>query len=67
MARLALAAIFVLVVVGLAAIFIAGLNSLRRTAGAGGPLDVTEGTAMQKVAFFLLIALILYVSASGGA
>ncbi len=27
---------------------------------------VSEGSAMQKVAFFLLLCLILYVSASGG-
>jgi hypothetical protein len=39
---------------------------MRRAAGAGGAFDMTEGSAMQKVAFFLLIALILYVSASGG-
>jgi hypothetical protein len=67
MARLALAAIFVLVVVGVAAVFLAGLRSIRQSQGTGGALVVTEGTPMQKVSFFLLIALIFYVSASGGA
>jgi Na+/H+ antiporter NhaC len=66
MARLALATIMVIVVVGAVAIFVAGLTSMRRTRGAG-EADVREGSAMQKVSFFLLIALILYVSASGGA
>ena len=67
MARLALAAILVIVVVGAVAVFVAGLTSMRRTSGAGHTFDVGEGSAMQKVSFFLLIALILYVSASGGA
>ena len=66
MARLALAAVFVIVVVGFVAVFVAGLYSIRRAAGAGGTFDMTEGSAMQKVAFFLLLCLILYVSASGG-
>jgi hypothetical protein len=66
MARLALAALLVLAVVGVLATFVAGLVSIRRAAGAGGAFDLTEGSAMQKVAFFLLICLIVYVSASGG-
>jgi Na+/H+ antiporter NhaC len=67
MARLALAAILVIVVVGAVAIFMAGLTSMRRARGAGNAVAQREDTAMQKVSFFLLIALILYVSASGGA
>ena len=67
MARLALAAILVLVVVGMTTVFLAGLRSIRRSEGAGTALVVTEGSPMQKVSFFLLIALILYVSVSGGA
>jgi NADH:ubiquinone oxidoreductase subunit 6 (subunit J) len=67
MARLALAAILVIVVVGAVAVFMAGLTSMRRAKGAGDAVDSREDSPMQKVSFFLLIALILYVSASGGA
>jgi len=67
MARLALAAIFVLVLAGLAAVLAAGLYRLRRENSGSDLVTATEGAVMQKMAFVLLVALILYVSVSGGA
>ncbi len=66
MARLVLAAVIVLVIVAFIAVVVAGLYRIARTGGsdvlgAGG-----KATGMQQVAFFLLMALILYVSVTGG-
>lgn len=67
MARLALAALLVLVIAGVVAVFAAGLYRISRTNGATDIANRSEGAVMQKAAFFLLVALILYVSISGGA
>jgi hypothetical protein len=66
MARLVIAAGLVLVALAVVAAILAGISSARRTA-VGAPDTLTGGSSLEKIAFFLLLALILYVSASGGA
>lgn len=60
MQRLVLALLFVAAVIGLAAWVLRGLRGT-----AGGP-KVDDGTTpMQRVAYFVLIALMLYVAVAG--
>ena len=67
MVRLALAAVLVLLVIGVLSVFVAGVYRIAR-ADVPDAFDIGhKGSIMQKVAFFLLVALILYVSVSGGA
>ncbi len=64
MARLAIAAVVVLILVAAAS---AVMTRLARSTRSDGPgTNEIPETQMQKVAFFLLIALIMYVSVSGG-
>lgn len=67
MARLVLATLLVIGALAVVAIFVAGLSRVLRETHAAGTGPRVEVTAMQKVAFFLLVALIMYVSVSGGA
>jgi len=67
MARLVLAALMVLVLAGIVAVFVAGLYRLRQSDGADTSQGRAEGATLQNTAFFLLLVLILYVSVSGGA
>ena len=67
MYRLVLAVLAVALVLALLAAAITALRrSLRAETGPGGDAGFGEDT-MQKLAFFLLVALILYVSVAGGA
>lgn len=67
MQRLVLAVLFVGLAVAAVAAILRGLR--RATAGAGetGPGLDREGFTMQRLAFFVLIALIFYVSVLGAA
>jgi hypothetical protein len=67
MARLALAAIVVLIIVGLVTVFVAGIFRIARTEGSNAVEIAKRGAEMQNVTFFLLVALIMYVSVTGGA
>ncbi|MDJ1007824.1 MAG: hypothetical protein QNJ13_08365 [Paracoccaceae bacterium] len=62
MQRLALAILLVAALVGLVAVLAAGLRK-----AAGGPGFEDGTTPMQKVAYAVLIALMLYVSIMGAA
>jgi len=63
MQRLVLAAI---VVVALVAIFAVALVGLRRVIGETSSPDVARATGLQKAAFAMLGALMLYVAIQGG-
>ena len=63
MQRLALAVIAVAIVTAVIAFVMRGIA--REFESRGGLAAMTTGGTMQKVAFFLLLALILYVSVSG--
>ena len=63
MQRFVLAAIFVAVVVAIGAVLLKGAS--RVFDGNAAISTRLSGTPMQKVAFFLLIALMIYVSMSG--
>ncbi len=63
MQRFVLAAIFVAVVVAIGAVLLKG--AARVFDGDAGMSTRLSGNPMQKVAFFLLIALMIYVSMSG--
>lgn len=65
MQRLALAILLVAALAGLAAVAVAGLGRILAPAADSG--HGPEGGAMQKVAFALLMALILYVAFLGPA
>lgn len=66
MYRLVLAVLVVALVLALLAAAITALRrSLRTESAPGGDAGFGED-AMQKLAFFLLVALILYVSVTGG-
>lgn len=65
MHRFALALIAAVVVVGLATVLLK--SAARSFERAGGTDALTSGGSMQKVAFFLLLCLIMYVSVSGAA
>lgn len=64
MHRLALALIAVAIAVALAVLAARGMARILEKAGSDRA--VATGDNMQKVAFFLLLCLILYVSVSGG-
>ena len=63
MQRLALAVIVVAIVTALAAVLLRGIAGA--VENQGGFSRMTTGGTMQKLAFFLLLALIVYVSVSG--
>jgi hypothetical protein len=66
MQRLALAVLFAVVALAAAAVVMRAARAAWVAAdGAGG--NVRSGDIMQKLAFFLLMGLILYVSVLGGA
>lgn len=65
MQRLALAVIAVAIVTAVIALVMRSIA--RGFENRGGLAAMTTGGTMQKVAFFLLLALILYVSVSGAA
>ena len=65
MQRLALAVIVIAILVSLVAILTRGIALAVEERG--GLSQLTTGGTMQKVAFFLLLALILYVSLNGAA
>lgn len=60
MQRLVLAVLLVAALIGLVAYIGAAFRK-----SAGGPVLEHEGTPMQKVAYFVLIALMIYVSVMG--
>ena len=63
MQRLVLAALFVAAVVAVGAIVARGASRLLQ--GTGEAPTETSGDAMQRVAFFLLLALMVYAILSG--
>lgn len=63
MQRLALAILAVSIAITLIAFVMRGVS--RRFEQKGGLAAVTTGGMMQKVAFFMLLCLIVYVSVSG--
>ena len=63
MQRLALAVLAVAIVAALIALLTRSVA--RRVEDRGGVSAMTTGGMMQKVAFFLLLCLIIYVSVSG--
>ena len=63
MQRLALALLFVSIAITLIAFLMRSLT--RRVENSGGFSAMTTGGMMQKVAFFMLLCLIVYVSVSG--
>ena len=63
MQRLVLAVLFLAIVAGLVALLFRGAKEMAdRT---GGTAAFTTGGSMQRVAFFLLLCLMIYVSVSG--
>jgi len=65
MQRLVLAVLVVAIVVALISYF--ARKAVKTAEAQGGISALTTGGAMQKAAFFLLLCLIMYVSASTGA
>ena len=65
MQRVVLAAIFVLAIVALGVILIRGAARIFESAGSRVP-DTSGETMMQRVAFFLLLALMAYAITTGG-
>ncbi len=63
MQRLALAILAVSVAITLIAFLVRGVT--RRVEQRGGLSAVTTGGMMQRIAFFMLLCLIVYVSVSG--
>lgn len=63
MQRLALALLFVSIAITLIAFLTRRLT--RRVENSGGLSAMTTGGMMQKLAFFMLLCLIVYVSVSG--
>lgn len=64
MQRIALAILVVVIVIALAALLLRGASRVLNRVGTTP--EIASGGTMQKVSFFLLLCLILYVSVSGG-
>ena len=67
MQRLALAVIFAVVAVAAAAVVARTVRAAWVAVDGGGQGERSGGDIMQKLAFFLLLCLIVYVSVLGGA
>jgi hypothetical protein len=67
MQRLALAVIFAVVAVAVAAVAVRTLRAAWVAVDGGVQGERSGGDIMQKLAFFLLLCLIVYVSVLGGA
>lgn len=67
MARLVLAIIFVLIVLIGGALVLRGVRSALAGADRGKSMDMAENGWMPRIAYALLVALILYVTLWGGA
>ena len=68
MARLVLAVVFVALVLGAVTIVALGVRAMARHAAGGEDDDMAENSFLPKLAYALLLALILYVAfnATGG-
>ena len=63
MQRVVLAVVFVVVVIAIGAILVRGMSRLFQTVGPD--MDQNSGGAMQRIAFFLLLAVMVYAIMSG--